>query len=723
MREKRGITLIALVVTIIILVILAGVTINLVFGNDGIIERSKEARFKTHFSEIQEKVSLYVADKDTDAIINGNTYTAQEKLPIKKEVSASEKQEFTDHLKAEIQQISGKEDITTLQLCYIDKEKIQSKQKHEYIIDTESFQIYDVEGDKFFKKWHHTLNGLGNTEQEETVPDDIIDDSGKKITHEGNIGWYSPNMKGFNGTYTYLVYYNKANTSDIKEVPVKEYIQNGKKNKIEENGKTYVLDLYNEKMWANVKTIANGLECWWVWVPRYSYKINSTDQQMEIIFVDEQDNPIGQVSDFDKINGTTTTDFASEYTIHPGFNVDGKKLQGIWVAKYEASNNTTHQMSTGLCYEPNLDGFDKEYTYIELYDEATSSFTEEKLLKNTDVSKVNQDNKWYDYSKKQWANIKTNANELECWWVWIPRYAYKISEGNQETEIIFIDLNNKPMDKQKYGSKLPKDFIVHPAFTTEGKNLKGIWVAKYEASNNTTHKMSTGLCYEPNLNGFDKNYTYIELYDETTSSFTEEKSLSEADLKTVNKDNKWYDYRSKKWANIKTTANGLECWWVWIPRYAYHISEGNQEVEIIFIDTNDTPMDKQRYGNTLAKGFTVHPGFNVDGKKLEGMWIAKYEASNVADVVGGTNPTGASTLPYASDTAGTKHTHVANGAGTKERFVTKSTKWCSGYDGTPCSNYGYYIYCSQCGVRLRHYWCKNHYNPSTKVIIDDENIS
>ena len=70
MREKRGITLIALVVTIIILVILAGVTINLVFGNDGIIERSKEARFKTHFSEIQEKVSLYVADKDTDAIIN-----------------------------------------------------------------------------------------------------------------------------------------------------------------------------------------------------------------------------------------------------------------------------------------------------------------------------------------------------------------------------------------------------------------------------------------------------------------------------------------------------------------------------------------------------------------------------------------------------------------------------------------------------------------------------
>ena len=48
MKEKqkntKGITLIALVVTIIILIILAGVSINLVFGQSGIITKAKNAK-------------------------------------------------------------------------------------------------------------------------------------------------------------------------------------------------------------------------------------------------------------------------------------------------------------------------------------------------------------------------------------------------------------------------------------------------------------------------------------------------------------------------------------------------------------------------------------------------------------------------------------------------------------------------------------------------------
>lgn len=40
MKNKRGITLIALVVTIIILIILAGVSIGLVLGNNGIVTKA-----------------------------------------------------------------------------------------------------------------------------------------------------------------------------------------------------------------------------------------------------------------------------------------------------------------------------------------------------------------------------------------------------------------------------------------------------------------------------------------------------------------------------------------------------------------------------------------------------------------------------------------------------------------------------------------------------------
>lgn len=74
----------------------------------------------------------------------------------------------------------------------------------------------------------------------------------------------------------------------------------------------------------------------------------------------------------------------------------------------------------------------------------------------------------------------------------------------------------------------------------------------------------------------------------------------------------------------------------------------------------------------------MHPGFNTEDKKLQGIWVAKYKATNVNDIIAGTAPTGASTLPYASDTAGNNHTHTGMGAGTKERFVTNSTRWCSG---------------------------------------------
>ena len=43
MKKNKGITLVALVVTIVVLLILAGVSINLVLGNNGIIAKAKDA--------------------------------------------------------------------------------------------------------------------------------------------------------------------------------------------------------------------------------------------------------------------------------------------------------------------------------------------------------------------------------------------------------------------------------------------------------------------------------------------------------------------------------------------------------------------------------------------------------------------------------------------------------------------------------------------------------
>jgi competence protein ComGC len=58
LKDKRGITLVALVITIIVLLILAGITINLTIGEDGIITKAKEAGSKMEMASIKEKLEL-----------------------------------------------------------------------------------------------------------------------------------------------------------------------------------------------------------------------------------------------------------------------------------------------------------------------------------------------------------------------------------------------------------------------------------------------------------------------------------------------------------------------------------------------------------------------------------------------------------------------------------------------------------------------------------------
>ena len=57
-RENKGITLIALVVTIIVLLILAGVSIAMLTGEGGILQNAREAKDKTERADIIEQAQL-----------------------------------------------------------------------------------------------------------------------------------------------------------------------------------------------------------------------------------------------------------------------------------------------------------------------------------------------------------------------------------------------------------------------------------------------------------------------------------------------------------------------------------------------------------------------------------------------------------------------------------------------------------------------------------------
>ena len=70
MKNKNGITLIALVVTIIVLLILAGVTISLIIGQNGIIGKTNEAKEATKEGQAREEISLAWLDTQTEKVTN-----------------------------------------------------------------------------------------------------------------------------------------------------------------------------------------------------------------------------------------------------------------------------------------------------------------------------------------------------------------------------------------------------------------------------------------------------------------------------------------------------------------------------------------------------------------------------------------------------------------------------------------------------------------------------
>jgi len=58
LKANNGITLIALVITIIVLLILAGISISMLSGDNSILQKATDAKTNTDYSQIQERINL-----------------------------------------------------------------------------------------------------------------------------------------------------------------------------------------------------------------------------------------------------------------------------------------------------------------------------------------------------------------------------------------------------------------------------------------------------------------------------------------------------------------------------------------------------------------------------------------------------------------------------------------------------------------------------------------
>lgn len=121
----------------------------------------------------------------------------------------------------------------------------------------------------------------------------------------------------------------------------------------------------------------------------------------------------------------------------------------------------------------------------------------------------------------------------------------------------------------------------------------------------------------------------------------------------------WFSYDHKLWANIMLSdgtykadtvqvgqvvqENQLGSMYVWIPRYAYKMPANSQTtkgtIDVTFLNksTNRTytgkEFAKETEGVNTSQTPIVHPAFTLGDKELEGIWVAKFEAS-------GTNSSG-----------------------------------------------------------------------------------
>ena len=271
---------------------------------------------------------------------------------------------------------------------------------------------------------------------------------------------------------------------------------------------------YAKKRWANIVTITNQEVAFWVYVPRYAYILNTESQRVDVEFVTKN----------------VKNNSSGVYQIPEAFTFNSKELSGFWISKYEISEGTADQLTvssnintitvsagnsegddfkvyidgelkhtgklpytiekvqegkeydvclmkgnmpigrqkvTTKTIEVDLSNLDKENTYYVYWDENGQEHSDIPISKSPPKN-------WYDYSQKRWANIVTKANGQIAYWVWVPRYAYKLNNTTQTVSIEFVTKDVKNNSSGVY--QIPE------AFTFNGKELSGFWISKYEIS-------------------------------------------------------------------------------------------------------------------------------------------------------------------------------------------------------------------------------------------------
>lgn len=408
--------------------------------------------------------------------------------------------------------------------------------------------------------------------------------------------------------------------------------------------------------------------------------------------------------------------------------------------KRKLSGEGTYKEINGIYVNtPFLENFNSKYTRY-VYANENDKLTPGNWIFN------DEPNGWYDYKNGKWANIYVEVEGVENYYVWIPRYVYKIDtensvSGNERMDVKFVDVNNNYKNAETgesltYKELIEQGYTLPEAFEWEINgitSISGYWISKYQLSELSSYKINFNLTVDrssivvsnfTNTVSSVKEYTYaingkiletkqaaedytfanLEEYESYTVNVTalaedgeilgsmtkvlEPTEVNPPELDSFDQDTtfyvywdengneqnsipirnrekapkEWYNYTFAEWANVVTRNDGLETYWVWVPRYQYKLNTTSQRSDVKFIMGTGTNVEA---GYTIPEAFwwdKNDDGIEQDDEQLTGYWIAKYQMS--------TEQTNA--LITAEMSAGSSIIHVKDITGTK---VTDGLKY------------------------------------------------
>ena len=541
-KGESGITLIALVVTIVVLLILAGITISLVFSENGIISKSKNAKEQTEISKVREQLELakgpeyiegngkynpdsyferietegIIGNKDTDIIDNGDgTY----------EVTTTSGYIF------KITLVPSKDNVEDIQIEHIGKVdgprirnlKVTNKTTNSITVEVETANAegatytyyYKKDGEVDWKKAEeikektYTFSGLeanviynikvrvekdGKAVEKEvsTITGELPEGAVQFSPVEWKDGQASTTITTSETGYTLQYQIGGITEGSWTNTTSGSVIGNLQHGQIvygrlfdgTNGSKTANIDVQDEILPQQATISLSGTST------------NTEGNITATVTLKDNESGVNAISSRWIYNTTSGAIGENESSYTGGSFSSGQTIQlkattagtyYLHVLTVDNAGNKKETISSAVTVEAALVA-DGNYNASKGVNtpKLGSGMTPIKWNGSSWVNTTGSDKEWYDYTSKKWANAKTSDGSM---WVWIPRYAYSITSGYHSSSAGNIDVefmkgltNETSTGRTTFqNSSGQGNWNIHPAFNY-GQTVSGIWVAKFEAS-------------------------------------------------------------------------------------------------------------------------------------------------------------------------------------------------------------------------------------------------